>query len=331
MSRRVGNCRRGGFKPQSSTALAARQILEIMQSTSTPCSSSHSQPTNRFFRLPPEIKSHDFEDDRIGEAAVSATLADKARERERQKGLLAVRAGVPIRFEWPAKRQQVLLEPCGNRELDELDGFLPPLDAGAASPDASEASPGGALCEHHRSAAPQPANPHSTDARRSEDRAESGADQVVRLAKERAVGLAKEGVEQKRALAAKAGMPTKFKWPEQRMPVPLEPSGNSAVDCDNAAAAAAATITSSSTQNFPPAKSADAEEAGLPSLAELFKPKAGEWRCGECRSLNTADALTKCRSCEAPRPPVASAGSPRAAAASHSAAAAAAPTAAVRA
>ena len=42
--------------------------------------------------------------------------------------------------------------------------------------------------------------------------------------------------------------------------------------------------------------------SGLPSLADMFKPKPGEWDCPKCMTRNKADAKVKCMSCEEPKP-----------------------------
>ena len=45
-----------------------------------------------------------------------------------------------------------------------------------------------------------------------------------------------------------------------------------------------------------------AAPSGLPSLADMFKPKPGEWDCPKCMTRNKADAKFKCMSCEEPKP-----------------------------
>lgn len=47
---------------------------------------------------------------------------------------------------------------------------------------------------------------------------------------------------------------------------------------------------------------APAISSGQPTLADMFKPKPGEWDCKKCMTRNKADANFKCMSCEEPKP-----------------------------
>ena len=51
-----------------------------------------------------------------------------------------------------------------------------------------------------------------------------------------------------------------------------------------------------------PAANGQAASSALPSLADMFKPKPGEWDCAKCMTRNKADAKVKCMSCEEPKP-----------------------------
>eukprot|EP00281_Chroomonas_sp_CCMP1168_P029581 CAMPEP_0206249490 /NCGR_PEP_ID=MMETSP0047_2-20121206/20936_1 /ASSEMBLY_ACC=CAM_ASM_000192 /TAXON_ID=195065 /ORGANISM="Chroomonas mesostigmatica_cf, Strain CCMP1168" /LENGTH=183 /DNA_ID=CAMNT_0053675215 /DNA_START=15 /DNA_END=562 /DNA_ORIENTATION=+ len=80
-----------------------------------------------------------------------------------------------------------------------------------------------------------------------------------------------------------------FKWPDKKQDVALEATGARELDEEDGF------IAPSSEPEKPAA-------ASTGSLADLFKPKPGQWRCADCMTMNEATATHMCASCEAKKP-----------------------------